>query len=149
MADEVDRAPRGRWVGTDHHFALRVYFEDTDAAGIVYYANYLKYMERARSDMLRTIGIDQRAALDAGEGVYVVAEAHISYRSPAHLDDELLLVSRLLEIRAASCRIHQRVMRDGEVLADGTIRAAFLKDGRPARQPADWVAKFAALVTKG
>ena len=67
-------------VGGTHHFALRVYFEDTDVAGIVYYANYLKFMERARSDMLRAAGIDQRAALEAGEGVYVVAEANIKYR---------------------------------------------------------------------
>jgi acyl-CoA thioester hydrolase len=69
-------------VGRTHRFALRVYFEDTDAAGIVYYANYLKFMERARSDCCAPVGVDQRAALDSGEGVYAVAEAHIKYRSP-------------------------------------------------------------------
>ena len=94
-----------------HHFALRVYFEDTDVAGIVYYANYLKFMERARSDMLRAAGIDQRAAIEGGEGVYVVAEANIKYRRPAKLDDDLLVLSEVEEVRAASCVIHQRVMR--------------------------------------
>ena len=135
----------GAFVGRTHHFALRVYFEDTDVAGIVYYANYLKYMERARSDMLRCAGIDQRAALEAGEGVYVVAEAHIKYRGSARLDDDLLVLSRLLEVRAASCVIHQRVMRGHDSLAEATITAAFLRDGRPVRQPRAWVEAFERL----
>ena len=132
-------------MGGTHHFALRVYFEDTDVAGIVYYANYLKYMERARSDMLRCAGIDQREALEAGEGVYVVAEASIKYRAPARLDDDLVVLSRLAEVRAASCVIHQRVMRGHDSLADATIMAAFLRDGRPRRQPRAWVEAFERL----
>lgn len=128
-----------------HHFALRVYFEDTDVAGIVYYANYLKYMERARSDMLRCAGIDQRAALEAGEGVYVVAEANIRYRAPAKLDDDLLVLSEVRQVRAASCLIHQRVMRGPDILADATITAAFLSEGRPKRQPRAWVEAFERL----
>ena len=132
-------------MGGTHHFALRVYFEDTDVAGIVYYANYLKYMERARSDMLRCAGIDQREALEAGEGVYVVAEANIKYRAPARLDDDLIVLSRLVEVRAASCVIHQRVMRGHDSLADATIMAAFLRDGRPRRQPRAWVEAFERL----
>ena len=147
---DLDRPYRGAFVGATHRFALRVYFEDTDAAGLVYYANYLKYMERARSDMLRAAGIDQRAALEAGEGVYVVAEAHIRYRAPARLDDDLLVLSELREVRAASCLIHQRVMRGGQSLAEGNIRAAFLSpEGRPRRQPRDWVAKFERLKKEG
>jgi acyl-CoA thioester hydrolase len=142
---EVDQPYRGAFVGGTHHFALRVYFEDTDAAGIVYYANYLKYMERARSDMLRAAGIDQRAAMDAGEGVYVVAEANIKYRKPARLDDDLRVLSRLVEVRAASCLIHQRVMRGHHMLAEATITAAFLGDGRPKRQPRAWVETFRRL----
>lgn len=141
----INQPYRGAFVGGTHHFALRVYFEDTDVAGIVYYANYLKYMERARSDMLRCAGIDQRAALEAGEGVYVVAEAHIRYRGSARLDDDLVVLSRLVEVRAASCVIHQRVMRGHDSLADATITAAFLKDGRPRRQPREWVETFERL----
>ncbi len=133
-------------MGGAHHFALRVYFEDTDVAGIVYYANYLRFMERARSDMLRAVGIDQRSALEGGEGVYAVAEANIKYRAPARLDDELVVVSRVLEVRAATCLIHQRVMRGDEILTDARVTAAFLtREGRPKRQPREWVAIFERL----
>src|SRR3954464_731657 len=100
--DEDPRPAEGRMRGTTHLFALRVYFEDTDVAGIVYYANYLRFMERARSDMLRTLGIDQRGALESGEGVYAVAEVQIKYKASAKLGDDLLVVTELDEIRAAS-----------------------------------------------
>jgi acyl-CoA thioester hydrolase len=134
-------------VGKAHRFALRVYFEDTDTAGIVYYANYLRFMERARSDMLRAIGVDQRAALEGGEGVYAVAEAQIKYRRPAKLDDALVVVSRVAEVRAASCVIHQRVMRGEEILTDAIVTAAFLSpEGRPRRQPREWVQNFERLI---
>jgi acyl-CoA thioester hydrolase len=146
MGGEIDRPYSGAFVGKIHRFALRVYFEDTDAAGIVYYANYLRFMERARSDMLRAVGIDQRAALESGEGVYAVAEANIKYRAPARLDDELVIVSRLLEVRAATCVIHQRVMRGDEILTDARVTAAFLtREGRPKRQPRAWVEIFERL----
>jgi acyl-CoA thioester hydrolase len=147
---QTDEPYCGAFAGREHRFACRVYFEDTDAAGIVYYANYLKFMERARSDMLRAIGIDQREALDAGEGVYAVAEAHIKYRRPARLEDALVIVSHLKELRAASATIHQRVMRGQELLADATIVAAFLSpEGRPRRQPGAWLEKFRPLLKEG
>lgn len=142
---ELDRPYRGGFAGGTHRFALRVYFEDTDVAGIVYYANYLKFMERARSDMLRCAGIDQRAALEGGAGVYVVAEAHIRYRGSARLDDDLVVLSTIDQVRAASCVIHQRVMRGHDMLADATITAAFLREGRPARQPRAWLEAFERL----
>lgn len=133
-------------MGTTHVFALRVYFEDTDVAGIVYYANYLRFMERARSDMLRALGVDQRAAIESGEGVYAVADVAIRYRRPAKLDDDLVIITELMEIRAASVLIHQRVMRGDEVLTDATVTAAFLSpEGRPKRQPRAWVEKFERL----
>lgn len=150
MSDAIDKAYAGAWVGKTHHFALRVYFEDTDVAGIVYYANYLKFMERARSDMLRAAGIDQRAALAAGDGVYAVAEAHIKYRAPARLDDELVVLSQVREVRAASALIHQRVMRGNQILAEALITAAFTSpEGRPKRQPRDWVERFERLKGEG
>ena len=150
MSGAVDKAYEGAWIGGTHHFALRVYFEDTDVAGIVYYANYLKFMERARSDMLRAAGIDQRAVLEAGEGVYVVTQANIRYRRSARLDDELLVLSEVSEVRAASCVIHQRVMRGRETLTDAMITAAFLSlDGRPKRQPREWMTKFERLKEEG
>ncbi len=125
---------------------MRVHFEDTDAGGVVYHASYLRFMERARSDMLRLVGIDQRGALEDGRGVYAVVELAIRYRRPARLDDALLVVSRVTEIRAASCTIQQRVMRGDEMIADAEVTPAFVgPDGRPRRQPREWVAIFEAL----
>lgn len=150
MGGIPDRPYEGAWVEGTHHFALRVYYEDTDVSGIVYYANYLKFMERARSDMLRAAGIDQRAVLEAGEGYYAVAEARIRYRRPAKLDDELVVLSEVREVRNASCLIHQRVMRSGEILAEAMITAAFLSaEGRPRRQPRPWVQMFERLKKEG
>jgi acyl-CoA thioester hydrolase len=147
---DVNHPYRGAFIGRTHHFALRVYFEDTDVAGVVYYANYLKFMERARSDMLRALGIDQRAAIESGAGVYVVAEAHIKYKGSAKLDDDLLLLSEVVAVRAASCLIQQRVMRGADLLADAMITAAFISpDGRPQRQPRAWTARFQELQQEG
>ena len=146
MTRDIDQPYEGAFVGKAHRFALRVYFEDTDTAGIVYYANYLRFMERARSDMLRAAEIDQRAALDSGVGVYAVAEVAIRYRAPAKLDDALVIVSEIVEIRAATCVIHQQVMRGDQILTDATVTAAFLtRDGRPKRQPRAWVETFERL----
>ena len=136
--------------GNTHFFPVRVYFEDTDLTGIVYHANYFRFMERARSDMIALAGADQRAAQEAGEGVYVVAEASIRYRAPARLDDDLVIVTRLQALRAASLVIHQRVMRGDEVLSDAVVTAAFVTpEGRPRRQPRAWVEKFSALLQEG
>jgi acyl-CoA thioester hydrolase len=142
----ADQPYQGALDGRTHRFAIRVYFEDTDLAGMVYYANYLRFMERARSDMLGLLGVDQRAALESGEGVYAVAEVTIKYRAPARLGDALLVVTDLEQVRAASVVIHQRVMRGDEILADAMVTAAFLTpDGRPRRQPRDWVERFERL----
>ena len=140
---------RGGFVGPEHHFALTVYFEDTDTAGVVYYANYLKFMERARSDMLRAVGVDQRDVLDSGGGAYYVAQANIRYVRPARLGDDLLVVSTVETVRAASVEIQQRVIRDGELLTDARVTAAFLDaNGRPQRQPREWLDKFNGIINR-
>ena len=132
--------------GKAHFFPVRVYFEDTDVAGIVYYANYLRYMERARSDLLRAIGVDQRGALEGGEGVYAVADLSIRYKAPARLADDLVVVTEVAQVRAASVLIHQQVMRGNQVLTDAMVTAAFLTpEGRPRRQPRAWVEMFERL----
>jgi len=133
----------GRFAGGVHYFPARVYFEDTDAGGVVYHANYLRFMERARADMLRLIGIDQRAALDGGEGVYAVTRVEIDYRRPARLEDDLVIESRVALVRAASCIIEQKVRRGPELLTEGLVIVAFLSpEGRPRRQPPRWVELF-------
>jgi acyl-CoA thioester hydrolase len=139
----LDTPYRGGFVGPEHHFALTVYFEDTDTAGVVYYANYLKFMERARSDMLRAVGIDQREVLTGGGGAYYVAEVQIRYLRPARLGDDLKVISTVEKVRAAAVEIHQRVIRGDELLTDARVTAAFLDaNGRPQRQPRHWVDMF-------
>ena len=138
----------GTFDGPLHRFPVRVYFEDTDLSGVVYHANYLRFMERARSDMLGVVGIDQRAAFDSGEGVYAVADLSIKYRRPARLDDALTVVSHVRAVGAATATIHQAVMRGDEVLTEATVTAAFLTPGgRPRRQPKPWVEIFERLMS--
>ncbi len=120
--------------------------------GVVYHANYLRWFERARSDMVRLLGIDQRAAHERGEGAYAVTDLAIRYRSPARLDDVVVIESRALELRGASCRIGQRALRADDrappvLLAEADVRVAFVApDGRPRRQPPAWREAFASLV---
>jgi acyl-CoA thioester hydrolase len=151
MAEEPFDTPyRGGFVGREHRFALTVYFEDTDTAGVVYYANYLKFMERARSDMLRAVGIDQRQVLEAGDGAYYVSEANIRYVRSARLGDDLVVTSTVEQVRAASVVIQQRVIRAGELLTDAQVTAAFLDaNGRPQRQPKEWTDKFKQIAASG
>jgi len=148
-AGSFDTPYRGGFVGAAHRFALTVYFEDTDTAGVVYYANYFKFMERARSDMIRAAGIDQREVLEAGNGAYYVAEASIRYLRPARLADDLVVVSTIEDIRAASVVIQQRVIRGDELLTEARVTAAFLDaNGRPQRQPKEWIEKFKQIADR-
>jgi acyl-CoA thioester hydrolase len=143
---DLDVPYRGGFAGREHRFALSVYFEDTDTFGVVYYANYLKFMERARSDMIRASGVDQVARLEADGSAYVVADVSIRYRRPARLGDDLVVVSTVEDVRAASVVIQQRVMRAAEELTDARVTAAFLTaDGRPQRQPREWIDRFKAI----
>ncbi len=127
----------GRFEGGEHVLPLRVYYEDTDAAGIVYYANYLKFAERGRSELLRLLEIDQIALREREGLAFAVRQASVDYRSPARLDDLLLVRSRLTELGGARLAARQRVERDGRLLAEVGVRVACLRltDGRPGRIP--------------
>jgi len=139
--------PTGCFDGTLHRFAVRAYFDDTDAGGVVYHANYLRWFERARSDMLRLIGVDTRAALEAGEGAYAITELSIRYIRPAKLGDVVLIESCATEVGAASWRMRQRALRDGVVLAEVFPRIGFVgPDGRPRRHPRNWRHAFETLL---
>ncbi len=130
-----------------HRLGVRVYFEDTDLSGIVYHANYLRFMERGRSDLLRVLGIAQREAYEAGEGVYAVADLSIRYLRPAKLDDALVVETRCTALGGASVTMQQRILRGDELLIDATVRAGFLTPGgRPRRQPDEWVTKFRSML---
>jgi acyl-CoA thioester hydrolase len=138
--------PSGSFAGPLHLFPLRVYYEDTDVSGMVYHANYLRWFERARSDLLRLLGIEQSAAYDEGLGNYTVAELSIRYLAPARLDDAVTIATTALELGAASVRLRQRAMKGDQLLADATVRVGFIApDGRPRRQPDAWRAAFDTL----
>ena len=143
--------PGGILDGTRHLYAVRVYYEDTDLSGVTYHANYLRWFERARSDLLRLLDIDQRAAIEAGIGAYAVADMSIRYLRPAKLDDDVVIETRCTDMRAASCRMHQRAYRDfgrgNELLTEASLRVGFVApDGRPARQPEAWRIAFQSIL---
>lgn len=136
--------PGGILDGARHLYAVRVYYEDTDLSGITYHANYLRWFERARSDLLRVLGIDQRAAIEAGEGAYAVSEINLKYLRPAKLDDDVVIATTCTELRAASCRMFQQATRGDELLCEAQLRVGFVHlSGRPVRQPSEWRDAFA------
>jgi len=119
-----------------HVFPCRVYYEDTDAAGVVYYANYLRYAERARSELLREMGTDNSTLLRQHGITFVVKDCAVRYHEPARLDDALQVHTRILKIGGASFSAEQRVERSGQLLVGMTVRVACLNaEGRPARLP--------------
>ena len=116
---------------------MRVYWEDTDAGGVVFYANYLKFFERARTEWLRAAGHSQQRLRDQTGAIFVVAETHVRYLQPARLDDLLDVTVELCEGGAATLLIAQQALRGGTLLAEGTIRIACVdaQSLRPRRIP--------------
>ena len=123
-------------------FPIRIYWEDTDAGGIVFYANYLKFFERARTEWLRSLGIQQQALKAQSGGMFVVSETHIKYFSPARLDDLLEVTARTVEAGRASLVLAQQawlaVEGERKLLAEGTIRIGWVDNQtmKPGRIPA-------------
>ena len=136
-------------------FPIRIYWEDTDAGGIVFYANYLKFFERARTEWLRSLGIEQRKLREQTGGMFVVTDAQLKYHRPARLDDELIVTASMLEKGRASLTIGQQALLKPEhmtdstatgplLLCEGTIRIGWV-DGatmRPARIPHTLLEQF-------
>lgn len=121
-----------------HIFPLRVYYEDTDAAGIVYYANYLKFAERARTEMVRGAGGDHRTFMESDGIMFAVRSIQAEYLRPALLDDQLEVHTTMHDVRGASLKAEQVVKRDGEDLVAMSVRLACITmDGRPARIPSE------------
>ncbi len=119
---------------------IRVYYEDTDAQGVVYYANYFRFMERARTEWLRSLGIDMVRLQDEERRIFVVAEANVKFHAPARLSDELVVTAALQDLTRAAFDIEQKIFRhntDGELLISGIIKAAYLDADtmRPQRVP--------------
>lgn len=126
-------------------FPIRIYWEDTDAGGVVFYANYLKFFERARTEWLRSLGIGQQQLREQTGGMFVVTDARLRYLRPAHLDDELIVTAHLQEAGRASLTILQQALLNNEhapnqprsLLSEGTIRIGWVDatSMRPARIP--------------
>ena len=118
-----------------HVMAVRVYYEDTDFSGIVYHANYLRFMERGRTNYLRLIGADHRALFEATEReapgfAFVVRSMNIEFLKPARMDDVLDIITEPEEVKGASTTVRQRVMRGDELLVEAHVRVAFISGGR-------------------
>ncbi|WP_457645644.1 tol-pal system-associated acyl-CoA thioesterase [Profundibacter sp.] len=119
-----------------HKLDIRVYYEDTDMAGIVYYANYLRYIERARSDWVRGLGIDQKAMKEQGQ-VFVVRRVEADYLSSAYLDDELVVETDVLQVTGARLVMDQWVKRGDEAIFHAVVTAVVVTDtGQVTRMPA-------------
>lgn len=128
-----------------HRTEIRVHYEDTDMAGVVYYANYLKFIERARSDALREAGIDQRAMRDEGV-VFIVKGISAEYVRPARYDDVMTVETALLEMRGASAVLRQDVFVEGRPAFTSSVRIASMTvEGRPVRWTAEAKAALEAL----
>ena len=121
--------------GGKHYMQIRVYYEDTDFTGLVYHANYLRFMERGRSNYLRLLGADQRALFDEAESeapgfAFVVRSMQLEFLKPAHMDEVLDIVTRPLEVRGASITLHQEVRRGDVLLLDAKVKVAFVSGGQ-------------------
>ena len=130
----------GRLIAGGHAMQVRVYYEDTDFTGIVYHANYLRFMERGRTNYLRLIGADHRALFEQTEKEapsfsFVVRSMKIDFLKPAFMDDLLEVRTLSREVSGASILLLQQVMRGEEVLLEAEVRVAFVSEGRPKRIP--------------
>lgn len=118
-------------------WSVRVYFEDTDSGGVIYHANYLKFMERARTEWLRSLGIDQRHLKNTEHIMFVVHRIDIQYRLPARFNDDLIVKSELVSIGSSKIIFHQMIYRDDAMLIDATVDVACIDSEKfkPTRIP--------------
>ena len=136
--------------GQRHMLPVRVYYEDTDAAGIVYYANYLKFAERGRTEMLRALGVEQDRLRTETGMQFVMREGEVKYRRPARLDDALVVETTLTYLGAASVGMRQVIRRNDEEVARFTANVACTGiDGKPMRMPAQLRNALQAYVSEG
>lgn len=127
-------------------WTVRVYYEDTDAGGVVFYANYLKFFERARTEWLRAAGVDQQALMDREGAAFVVRSAAIEYHAPARLDDEITLTSSVAKLGRASVQFVQKAYRGERLLAEAQVKVGCVDIAtvRPRSLPADVADKMRA-----
>ena len=142
------KAPEGVFDGKVFRFPARVYYEDTDAGGVVYYANYLKFAERARTEYIRALGVCQQQALEAEDKCgFMVRSLTVDYKAPAVLDDLLTVTCEMVEVKGASAEMKQEILCGEKLLARISIKLAYvsLLRKRPVRIPEDLARKIEAL----
>jgi acyl-CoA thioester hydrolase len=130
---------------TAHTLPVRVYWEDTDASGLVYHTSYIRFMERGRTELLRSIGLDQRPLLEGSVGApifFVVRAMDLEFIRPAVMDDMLSVETRVTELGGASLTLHQRVLRGAESLVTANVKVVCVESGRAKRLPPDVREKF-------
>ena len=138
--------PKGALDDGHHLFPVRVYFEDTDFTGLVYHANFLRFIERARTEMLRELGVHQSAIHAGATGdalFFVVARMQLEFLKPARMDDLLTVETRPLRIAAAAIELEQIVRREAEILFTATVLVAAISEGKPRRLPREIREKLA------
>lgn len=137
----------GKFYGAKFVYPVRVYYEDTDAGGIVYYANYLRFAERARTEFIRVLGCAQQTALEEDKCGFTVRSCHIDYKLPAVLDDALAVTCEMREAKGASAIMFQEIYRGDTLLATVEVKVAYVDLGRkrPVRIPAELLNKLSSL----
>ncbi len=137
MTDSPTQPLAGVIVDNAHHLKVRVYYEDTDFSGVVYYANYLKFFERGRSDFLRLLGIHHHELASLPEPLaFAVAHVDVRYRAPARIDDIVTVISRVTTVKAAQFILDQRIERDGQLLCEARFDIVCIDlKSKPRRLP--------------
>lgn len=143
MIDEI-RPATGKVINGVFYYPIRVYYEDTDAGGIVYYANYLKFSERARTEFLRHLNINQQREMQENRCGFVVRSCNIEYLASAVLDDELTVSCKISELGAAYAVVHQEIRRGEDLLSVLDVKVIYMniETHRPTRIPAEFVERF-------
>ena len=147
MSYDVDM-PKGKIIDSKFVFPIRIYYEDTDAGGVVYYANYLRFAERARTEFLRHIGFgNQQEILEKDRFAFMVRHVEADYRAPAVLDDLLHITCETIEQTGATVTLLQQVMRGDDVLVEIKVKAVYvsLEKKRPIRMPKELITKMQDL----
>ena len=128
-------------------YKIKVYYEDTDAGGVVYYANYLKYLERARTEALFSIGFSNKKIRDQFNSLIIVKSCNIEYKKSAHLEDELNIVSHIISLKKTSLIMKQLIMREKELITDAEVNLVFVNsEGKPQKIPNEIIENFTPYV---
>lgn len=134
-----------------HTLSVRIYWEDTDASGLVYHTSYIRFMERGRTELLRTLGLVQRELLESPDGApmfFVVRKMDVAFERPGRMDDLLTVETAVTAIGGASVDLDQRVLREGELLVKATVKVVCVEDGRARRLPAQARESFLRALRK-